>query len=54
MGSEPSSNTDPNIQIYVQLAKPLYMAGEELHGNVYLNVLNDTSYHALYLQLEGV
>ena len=51
MGSGESK--DPNIDIYMQLDKPYYQAGEMVTGNVYLNAKMSVGYDALYIRFTG-
>jgi hypothetical protein len=48
-----SKHKDANVDIYYEIDKPFYYAGEWVQGNVFLAVKANLTYSALYLRLEG-
>ena len=49
MGS--TSNKDENIDIYASINKEYYVAGENIGGQVYLNVKYARTYNSLCLKI---
>lgn len=53
MGSLLSFKKDPRVDIYIEVANPMYTPGEQVEGNVYLNVREAINYGDLRVRLEG-
>lgn len=46
-------NKDANVDLYFELKKPFYYAGEWVEGVAYLVAKANIFYNALYVRLEG-
>lgn len=51
MGS--SQNSDSRVKLYVEMAVPVIYAGQYLEGTAHLQVLEDTAYSDLLINLVG-
>ena len=51
MGS--SQNKDPNVIIYVSLAKRIHIAGQMIYGTVHIDCKLYRPYKQLYIRLTG-
>lgn len=49
-----SESKDERVEVYYELSKPFYYAGEYIEGTVYLNIKADTEYSALYIKFTGM
>ena len=51
MGS--SETKDPHVDVYFQVDRPYYQAGQKVDGNVYIVARMNVNYDALYVRLYG-
>ena len=51
MGS--SQAKDKHIDLYMELAKPIFVAGEYVEGAIYLDARRTRPYHNLIIRLTG-
>lgn len=46
-------NKDANVDLYYELKKPFYYAGEWVEGIAYMVAKANIFYNALYIRIEG-